>query len=312
MMSGCNSSNILPSTFVLMGIPGLEDLHCWIAIPFCIVYFIALLGNCTILFVVNVEETLHFPMYYFLCILSLVDLVLSSSTLPKMLIIFWLNARDIDFTACLLQMFLIHSFTGMESGVLLVMSFDRYVAICNPLRYESILTAPLIAKLVTFVIVIRPLVLVTPFVFLIRRLQFGESNVIYHTYCEHMGIVKLACVDIQVNIAYGLFVASFMVGDLILIGVSYSKILMAVVRLPRGVRLKAFSTCSSHICVILVFCTPAFFSFLTHRFGHGIAPHVHIFLANLYILLPPMLNPIIYGVRTKQIRERVLKMFNLY
>ncbi|XP_069495712.1 olfactory receptor 52E4-like [Ambystoma mexicanum] len=309
-MSTCNSSHFLPSTFALVGIPGLEELHCWIAIPFCSVYVIALVGNCTILVVVKVEQSLHFPMYYFLCILSLVDLVLSSSTLPKMLSIFWLNIHEIDFSACLLQMYIIHSFTGMESGVLLVMSFDRYVAICNPLRYESILTPPLIAKVVAFVIVIRPLCFVTPFVFLIRRLNFGVSNIISHTYCEHMGIVKLACVDIGVNVAYGLFVASFMVWDLILISVSYSKILKAVLRLPKEARWKAFSTCSSHLCVILIFVTPAFFSFLTHRFGHGIAPHVHIFLANLYILLPPMLNPIIYGVRTKQIRERVLKTYH--
>nr|XP_033804450.1 olfactory receptor 52E4-like [Geotrypetes seraphini] len=308
-MSGSNGTHSFPAFFILLGIPGLKDLHCWIAIPFCSLYVIALLGNGTILLVIKSEQSLHAPMYYFLCVLAVVDLILCSSTLPKMLAIFWFQATEIDFSACVTQMYFIHLFTGTESGVLLAMSFDRYVAICNPLRYECIFTNVLIAKIIVFVILMRPVVLITPFIFLVRRLDFCGNNVIHHSYCEHMGIVKLTCTEnIRPNIAYGLFLAFLMIVDITLIAVSYTKILKTVLRLPREARLKAFSTCTAHVCVILLFYTPSIFSFLTHRFGHNIAPSVHILLANVYVLLPPTLNPIIYGVRTKQIRDRVLHL----
>ncbi|XP_030055828.1 olfactory receptor 52R1-like isoform X2 [Microcaecilia unicolor] len=308
-MSALNKSTVNPSTFILTGIPGLEGFQCWISIPFCFMYIVALFGNCTILFIIRTETSLHEPMYFFLSMLAATDLILSSSTLPKMLAIFWFNAGEIGFNACLIQMFFIHSFTAMESGFFLAMAFDRYIAICDPLRHSTILTSPVIGK-IGLMVVFRAVIFFSPHPFLVKKLSYCQTNVIHHTYCEFMAVMKLACEDTFTSKAYSLTVASLIGAfDLLSTATSYVFILRSVLRLPsKEASLKAFSTCSSHICVILVFYSTAVFTFLTHRFGPNVAPQIHITVANIYLLVPPMLNPIIYGVRTKKIRQRVFKM----
>ncbi|XP_047374924.1 olfactory receptor 52R1-like [Sciurus carolinensis] len=306
--SGNSSSH--PASFILLGIPGLEAAHFWIAFPFCVMYVVAITGNITILHVIRTDHTLHQPMYLFLAMLALTDLVLSSSTQPKMLAILWFHAREIEYHACLMQVFFIHAFSSVESGVLMAMALDRYVAICFPLRHSSILTTSAVIKLGSAVMM-RGLLWVSPFCFMISRMPFCPNKVIPQSYCEHMAVLKLVCADTSINRAYGLFVA-FSVGgfDIILIGISYVMILRAVLQLPSGeAHLKAFGTCGSHICVILALYVPALFTFLTHRFGHQVPRVVHIMFANVYLLVPPMLNPIIYGVRTKQIRDRFVRGF---
>ncbi|XP_039374758.1 olfactory receptor 52R1-like [Mauremys reevesii] len=307
-MSDSNTTDFTnPSTFILLGIPGLEAAHVWISIPFCAMYIIAILGNFTILFIVKREPSLHEPMYYFLCMLAIGDLVLSTSILPKTLSIFWFNSREIDFSACLTQMYFIHCFLAMESGIIVAMALDRYVAICDPLRHSTILTNPVVAK-IGLAMVLRGGMLALPYPFLARRWPYCRTNVIPHSYCEHIAVVKLACTDIRISSYYGLSVAFLVMGlDVFFIAVSYIQILMAIFSLPtKDARLKTFGTCISHLCVILASYIPALFSFLTHRFGHNVPLYFHILIANAYLLVPPMLNPIIYGVRTKQIRDRLL------
>ncbi|XP_039342509.1 olfactory receptor 52R1-like [Mauremys reevesii] len=310
-MSDSNSSDFTnPSTFILLGIPGLEAAHVWISIPFCTMYAIALLGNFTILFIVKTEPSLHGPMYYFLCMLAITDLVRSTSIVPKMLSIFWFNSREINFSACLTQLYFILSFSTMQSGILVAMAFDRYVAICDPLRHSTILTNPMVAK-IGLAVVLRGIMLILPHPFLARRWPYCRTNIIPHTYCEHIAVVKLACTDISVSSYYSLSVALFVTApDVFFIAVSYTQILRAIFRLPtKDARLKTFGTCGSHLCVILASYIPALFSFLTHRFGHNVPLHFHILMANMYLLVPPMLNPIIYGARNQQIRDRMLQPF---
>uniref|UniRef100_A0A8C4VBU5 Olfactory receptor 52M1-like n=1 Tax=Gopherus evgoodei TaxID=1825980 RepID=A0A8C4VBU5_9SAUR len=304
-MSHYNTTNVNnPSTFMLLGISGLEAAHVWISIPFCVMYTIALLGNFTILFIVKTEPGLHEPMYYFLCMLAITNLVLSTSTLPKMLSIFWFNSREIDFSACLTSMYFIHS---MESGIFVAMAFDRYVAICHPLRHSITLTNPVVAK-IGLSVVLRGIILILPYPLLARQWLYCRTNIISHSYCEHIAVVKLACTDIRISSYYSLSVAFFVIGlDVFFITMSYTQILRAIFSLPtKDARLKTFGTCGSHLCAILTFYIPTLFSSLLHRFGHNVPLHLHILIANMYFLVPPMLNPIIYGMRTKQIRDRLL------
>ncbi|NP_001378238.1 olfactory receptor family 52 subfamily R member 1G [Equus caballus] len=307
MLASENSSSH-PVFFILLGIPGLKNAQFWIAFPLGVMYVVATVGNITILHIIRTDHTLHEPMYLFLAMLAITDLVLSSSTQPKMLAILWFHAHEIEYHACLIQVFFIHAFSSVESGVLMAMALDRYVAICFPLRHPSILTPSLVGKLGA-VVMVRGLLWVSPFCFMISRMPFCPNQVIPQSYCEHMAVLKLVCADTTINRAYGLFVAFSVAGfDMSVSSISYVMILRTVLGLPSGeARLKAFGTCASHICVILALYVPALFTFLTHRFGHHVPQVVHIMLANLYLLVPPMLNPIIYGVRTKQIRDRVVQ-----
>ncbi|NXY09346.1 O52B2 protein, partial [Pteruthius melanotis] len=309
-MSPFNVTSSTPATFILTGIPGLEQLHVWISIPFCSMYLGALLGNGVLLFTVWSERSLHQPMYLFLCMLAVADLTLSTTAVPKMLALFWFRAREISFGACLTQMFFLHFTCSAESVILLAMALDRLVAICFPLRYGAVLTPSAVAK-AGLAALLRSFCIIFPCIFLLRRLPFCGHNVIPHTYCEHIGIARLACADISINIWYGL-VVPFAVAllDLVLIAASYGFILLALSRLPSGsARHKALHTCSSHLCVLLLFYVPAAFTALTQRFGRSIPPGAHILLANLYVLFPPLLNPVVYGVRTRQIRDKVLEVF---
>ncbi|NXH58653.1 O52B2 protein, partial [Rhabdornis inornatus] len=305
-----NVTSLAPDTFILTGIPGMEQLHIWISIPFCCLYLAAVLANGVLLLTVWAEPSLHQPMYLFLCMLALADLTLSTTAVPKALALFWFRAGEISFGACLTQMFFLHFTCMVESVILLAMAFDRFVAICLPLRYGAVLTERAVAR-AGLAAVLRGFCTILPCVLLLRRLPFCGPRAIAHTYCEHMALARLACADTRANLWYGLLLP-FAVGvlDLLLIAVSYAFILLAVCRLPaRPARSKALHTCGSHLCVLLLFYVPAAFTALAQRFGHGIPPDVRILLANLYVLLPPLLNPIVYGVRTQQIRDRVLKVF---
>ncbi|XP_029457690.1 olfactory receptor 52R1-like [Rhinatrema bivittatum] len=308
-MSSMNSSHNHSSTFILIGIPGLEAADIWISIPFCGMYIMACIGNCIILYIIKTERSLHEPMYYFLSMLAVTDLVLTTSISPKMLAIFWFHSNEIYFDACLIQLFFVHCFSFIESGVILAMAIDRYVAICNPLRHSVILSNPVVIR-IGLLILIRGVLFSIPFCFLLIRLPFCSNKVIMFSYCGHGIVAKLACADTFINTVYGQTVANLVVGfDVIFIVLSYVMILRVIFRLPTwAARLKAFSTCGSHICVILIFYILALFTFLPHSSGHSIPLYVHVIVSNLYLLVPPMFNPIVYGVRTKQIRSRVLAL----
>uniref|UniRef100_A0A4X2JVB6 Olfactory receptor n=1 Tax=Vombatus ursinus TaxID=29139 RepID=A0A4X2JVB6_VOMUR len=293
----------------LQGIPGYEAAHCWISIPFCLLYLIGIVGNSTILHIIRTDPSLHEPMYYFLAMLSFTDMGMSLSTLPTMLRIFWFNANAITFDACVTQMFFIHSLSLMESSVLLAMAFDRYVAICNPLRYATILTPQRIIH-TGVILLLRSTALLPPLLIHLLWYPFCDSHELSHSFCLHQDMIRLACADITFNVMYGLALVIFFWGvDSLGIIISYIFILRSVLRIAsQEERLKALNTCVSHICAVLILYVPMIGLSMVHRFAKHSSPLVHILMANIYLLVPPVLNPIIYSVKTKQIR--VVRLLN--
>ena len=243
--------------------------------------------------------------------LSTTDLGLSISTLVTMLGIFWFNAREISFNACLSQMFFIQLFTVMESSVLLAMAFDRFVAISNPLRYVSVLTDLKIAQ-TGIAIVTRGSLTLTPVEVLLKRLSYCRSHVLHHSYCFHPDVMKLSCTDSRINSAVGLTALITTAGvDLIFIILSYLLIIKTVFSIASSEeRKKAFSTCISHLGAVAVFYIPLISLSSVHRFEKRAPPYVHTLIANAYLLIPPVMNPIIYSVKTKQIHRAVLKVLH--
>ncbi|GAB5577481.1 olfactory receptor 51Q1-like [Prionailurus iriomotensis] len=308
-MSKVTNSTQAPFYFILTGIPGFEASHIWISIPFCCLYTISIMGNTTILTVIRKEPSLHQPMYLFLSMLALTDLGLTLTTLPTVMQLLWFNVHEISFEACFAQLFFIHTFSFMESSVLLAMSFDRYVAICRPLHYASILTGEVIGK-IGLTIICRCVLAVLPSLFLLKRLPFCHSHLLSHSYCLHQDMIRLVCADIWVNSWYGLaLILLINVVDFLLIVLSYTLILKSILGTASWTeRFRALNNCLSHVLAVLVLYVPMVGLSMTHRFAKHASPLVHVIMANIYLLAPPVMNPIIYSVKTKQIRQGI---FNL-
>lgn len=228
-----------------------------------------------------------------------------------MLKIFLFNAMEISADACIAQEFFIHGFTDMESSVLLIMSFDRFLAIRTPLRYSSILTSSRVLH-IRLAFAIKSILLVLPLPFTLKRLRYCNKRLLSHSYCLHQDVMKLACSDNRVNFYYGLFVALCMMSDSVFIAVSYVFILKTVLGIAsHGERLKALNTCVSHICAVLIFYVPIITLVTMHRFAKQKSPLAMILIADAFLLVPPLMNPIVYCIKTRQIRVKVLEKLSL-
>ncbi|XP_061485734.1 olfactory receptor 51G2-like [Rhineura floridana] len=292
--------------FLLMGFPGLESAPHWLALPVCTTYLLSALGNGTVLLVILTDMSLHSPMYAFLGMLAACDLGLSTALLPTMLRVFLFGLREISQEACLGQLFFIHTFSIMESSVLLAMAFDRFVAICYPLRYASILTSSRVAH-VALAIGIRGVALHLPIPFLLKRLAYCHTNILSHSYCLHPDVMKLACRRSSRDGIYGLFVVFSTMGlDPVLIVLSYVWILKTIMGITSpDERLKALNTCACHISVVLLFYTPMLALSLITRLKLQAPPLLHVLLSYLHFLAPPLLNPVLYCVKMKEVRKRI-------
>ncbi|XP_049746118.1 olfactory receptor 51B2-like [Elephas maximus indicus] len=279
--------NISAAPFLLTGFPGLEAAHHWISIPFFAVYFSLLLGNGTLLYLIKDNHSLHEPMYYFLAMLAGTDLMVTLITMPTVMGVLWLNNREINQGACFLQAYFIHSFSIVESGVLLAMAYDRFIAICIPLRYNSILTNSQVMK-VGLGVLMRGFLSVLPPIMPLYFFPYCHSHVLSHAFCLHQDVMKLACADITFNRVYPIIlVALTFFLDALIIVFSYVLILKTVMGIASGEeRAKALNTCVSHIsCVLGFYITIIGLTFI-HRFGKHVPHAVHITMSYFYFLFP--------------------------
>ncbi|XP_055051613.1 olfactory receptor 52K2 [Misgurnus anguillicaudatus] len=312
MIEDLLGANISHTEFLLVGFPEVYKYRRLLFLPFFLIYILVVVGNSLLLLVIRNTESLHSPMYILVSALAVVDIIVPTAIIPAMLLGFLFDLNEISLAGCLTQMFVTHFFSSVESTILLAMALDRFVAICKPLHYTEIMNSSMFLKLLLFTL-IRSGTIMFALVALAASLSFCESNVIHHCYCDHMALVSLACDSIAKNNAMGLAVIICFVGiDISVIFFSYVKILHVVLGAAAGEdRWKAFHTCGTHLMVMMCFYFVGSITFLSRNLHIPIPIDINTFLGVMYIVFPASVNPIIYGARTKEIRNALVKMLKL-
>ncbi|NP_001377849.1 olfactory receptor 56B34-like [Equus przewalskii] len=306
-----NNSRFQVSEFILMGFPGIHEWQHWLSLPLALLYLLALGANLLILITIQHEPTLHQPMYHFLVILATVDIGLATTIMPKILAVLWFNAKAISLPECFTQIYAVHTFMAMESGIFLCMAVDRYAAICYPLQYPSIVTEAFVIK-VTLSIILRNSLLMIPVPVLAAQRHYCSRNEIDHCLCSNLGVTSLACDDITINRFYQLALAWVILGsDMGLVFASYALIIHSVLKLSSTEAIsKALNTCSSHLILILFFYTALIVVSVIHLAEIKV-PFIPVLLNVLHSVIPPALNPMVYALRTQELRvgfQRVLSL----
>ncbi|KAI5625661.1 odorant receptor, family A, subfamily 113, member 2, partial [Silurus asotus] len=298
--------NISFGTFTLTGFHDLGNWRPILSIPYFLLFLLSSVSNVTLIYLIISQQALHSPMCILIGLMAVVDLFLPIFCVPNMLISFIFNWNGISLVGCLVQMFCIHCLGTFQYTILLWMALDRLFAICKPLNYHKYMRMSNFLKFIIFP-VIRNVFLITTMVSWAGKLTFCSTNEINHCFCEHMALVQLACGDISINNALGLSAIFLtMTADFILITISYVIILSSVLSSGKTF-LKAFNTCITHIIVLTFSVLVALIAFLSYRIKNNFSPSSRVFLSTMYMLFPSCFNPIIYGVRTKEIREQFLK-----
>ncbi|XP_070270017.1 olfactory receptor 7D4-like [Myotis yumanensis] len=298
------------SQFLLLGLSDDTKLQPLLCGVFLCMYLFTVLGNLLIIVAISSDSHLHTPMYFFLTNLSFIEICFTSTTVPKMLVNVQAQSKSITYIGCLIQVYFVMIFAGMDSFLLTVMAYDRYVAICQPLYYMVIMNPRFcgILVLISWLIIFWVSLL---HILLMRRLTFCVGTEIPHFFCELTQILKVACSDTLINNIV-LNVATALLGVIPLTGIlfSYSRIVASVMRISSaGGKYKAFSTCGSHLAVVSLF-------YVTGLGVHLSSALTHSSLQNsiasvMYTVVTPMLNPFIYSLRNKDMKGALRRLFNL-
>ncbi|XP_077609768.1 olfactory receptor 9K2 [Crocuta crocuta] len=300
---GSNDSE--ETDFILVGFRVRPELHILLFLLFLLVYVMILLGNVGMMTIIVTDPRLNTPMYFFLGNLSFIDLFYSSAIAPKAMINFWSESKSISFAGCVTQFFLFALFIVAEGFLLAAMAYDRFIAICNPLLYSVQMSARLCTQLVagSYFCGCISSVLQTSMTF---TLSFCGSRVIDHFYCDTRPLQRLSCSDLFIYRIISFSLSSIIIlPTIIIIIISYLYIVSTVLKIHSSEgRKKAFSTCSSHLGVVSVLYGAIFFMYLTpDRF-----PELSKVASLCYTLVTPMLNPLIYSLRNKDVKEALKKL----
>ncbi|XP_006877658.1 PREDICTED: olfactory receptor 8H1-like [Chrysochloris asiatica] len=304
-MERWNNTNV--SDFILVGLTDSEEIQVVLFNLFLLIYLITVLGNAGMILIIRLDPQLHTPMYFFLSHLSFIDLSYSTVITPKALENLLIAKKFISYGGCFTQMYFFISLAATECCLLSSMAYDRYVAICNPLQYPVIMSTVRCCSLTTAAYVIGFLDSII-IVVVMNNLHFCNSNVIHHFFCDTIPILALSCTDTHnIEIIIFILAGSTLVASLITVFVSYVSILSTILKInSTSGKQKAFSTCASHLLGVTIFYGTMIFTYLkpSRSYSLGKDQVASVF----YTIVIPMLNPLIYSLRNKDVKNALLKV----
>ncbi|XP_006112370.2 olfactory receptor 10A4-like [Pelodiscus sinensis] len=292
--------------FILVEFSYLHEIHILLFLLLLVVYLLTLMGNLLVILLIMLNSTLHSPMYFFLVNLSFLDICFTTSVVPHLLVQLLVNEKTISIEGCMAQMY-VYSIMGFtEQCLLTAMSYDRYVAICCPLHYTTIMSGRTCARLAgaSWIICISLAIAHTTWLF---SLPFCGSHRIQHFFCDIAPVMKMVCTDTtNIRIVGFILTGLFVMSPFLFILLSYVCIISTILKLPSAEgRRKAFSTCSSHLMVVTLFYGMALFTYLVPKSESTIESDQMISLMNT--IVAPMLNPMIYTLRNKEVKGALRK-----
>ncbi|XP_076832074.1 olfactory receptor 1D2-like [Brachyhypopomus gauderio] len=271
-----------------------------------LIYLLTLFANFTLVITIALDKMLHEPMYLFVCNLFVNGIYGVSAVYPKILADLILDSPVISYTGCITQIFIIYCYAFCEFTCLTVMAYDRYVAICKPLEYHTIMTNQMVGKLLIFTWIYTLIETLIGFGLTVRLTLCGKN--IEKPYCSNWEVVKLSCTDVTVNNLYGYFLILSHLSQAMFVIVSYIQIIRASLR-SKTERIKFMQTCLPHLITLLNFTLSMLFDSLYSRYGKSNGPQaVRDIWSMEYLVVPPLLNPLIYGLKVTQIRHSFLKL----
>ncbi|XP_050791744.1 olfactory receptor 6F1-like [Gopherus flavomarginatus] len=295
--------------FILLGFPGTWYFRISLAMVFSIMYFLTIVGNMSVIALVWTHPWLHTPMYFFLCNISFLDIWYTTACAPKAIAVMFGKSQTISFTGCILQLYFIFSLGSTECLILAVMAYDRYLAICHPLHYSSLMNSTFSAQL-ALISWLCGFLVISVLASLISRLSFCGPNIINHFFCDINSWIALSCTDTRlVELATFIISINVLLGSCAITLISYIYIISTICRIPSAQgRQKTFSTCSAHLTVVTILYGSTIFLYVKPSAQNSLDLNkiVNIFSA----IVNPLLNPFIYTLRNKEVKQALEKVIS--